>query len=211
MTFLSVEMNNKVNVFLKMKNNIMQILNVTQIFKEDPMKSYIKVFVFLFLGLCLAIFIYPFLHELGHVIASLLLGLQCREFHLLPMPYVLCDMSQAREIDYYIVGSSGIIFPIISSQLLRPFYNKNIFIDFTVFIIEGISALACAISLISIFLLQFGYELKEDDITSVLIKANSSLLFTGIISALLSIGLVIIVILMLRQKTIHSLIASLEI
>ena len=189
----------------------MQILNVTQIFKEDPMKSYIKVFVFLFLGLCLAIFIYPFLHELGHVIASVLLGLQCREFHLLPMPYVLCDMSQAREIDYYIVGSAGILFPIIISQLLRPFYNKNIFIDFTVFIIEGISALACAISLISIFLLQFGYELKEDDITSVLIKTNSSLLFTGIISALLSIGLVIIVFAMFRQKTIHSLIASLEI
>ncbi len=175
------------------------------------MKSCIKVFAFLFIGLLIAIFIYPFLHELGHVIASFIVGIECSELHLLPMPYVLCDMSSAKKIDYYIVGSAGILFPILIFQLFQPLRNKNIFIDFSVFIIEVISALACVISLISIILLQFGYELREDDITSVLIKTNSSLLFTGIVSFVLTIVLVNIVITMFKQKTIHTVIDSIDI
>ena len=107
----------------------MQILNVTHIFKEDSMKSYIKGFALFILSLITTILIYPFLHELGHVIATILVGIEFSEFHLFPVPYVLCNMVNAGRMEYFVVGFAGVLFPFVVSQLLRITLKKNVYID----------------------------------------------------------------------------------
>ena len=48
-----------------------------------------------------AVLLYPALHELGHSLATLVLGGKVIEFHLLPLPNMLCDGSS--------VGNAGLV------------------------------------------------------------------------------------------------------
>lgn len=54
------------------------------------MKYVFKGVLLIAIGLMAAIIVYPFTHELGHSIAAWILGAQIYEFHLFPIPNVLC-------------------------------------------------------------------------------------------------------------------------
>lgn len=138
------------------------------------MISYIRIFVLFMLGMFIAIFAYPFLHEAGHALAVLAVGSECCKISILPFPYVLCDMSSAAVIDYYIVGVAGILFPLLFMLLLIPLGKKSIYMGYSAFIIEGITALAGVVSIISVLILKCGYEFVEDDIVNIIIRTNAS-------------------------------------
>ncbi|MCQ2455240.1 MAG: hypothetical protein MJ090_03775 [Clostridia bacterium] len=167
------------------------------------MKSYIKVFAFLFLGLLTSVLIYPFLHELGHVFATILVGVECMEFHLLPAPYVLCDMSTAGNTDFYIVGFAGVVFPLIIVIILRLLCRKSIYVDYLTFVIKGITVLACLISLISIILMKFGYEFQEDDVINVLVRTEASGTKKSITILFLLFLVIVVLIKLIKQKTLR--------
>lgn len=170
------------------------------------MKSYIKVFAFLFFGLFIAILVYPFLHELGHAIATLAVGVECKEFHLLPAPYVLCDMSTAGNTDFYIVGFAGVVFPMIMVSLMRLLARKSIYVDYLTFVIEGITLLACMISLISIILMKFGYEFQEDDVINVLVKTEASGTKKSITILFLLFLVIVVIIRLIKKKTLRKIV-----
>lgn len=193
-------------VFLKIKNHIMQILNVTLVYEEDFMKSYIKVFVFLFLGLLTAGIIYPFLHELGHAIATIAVGAECMEFHLLPAPYVLCDMSTAGNMEFYIVGFAGVVFPMIIVFFLRFLCSKSIYVDYLTFVIKGITVLACLITIVSITLLGFGCRFQEDDVVNVLIKTDASSIAVWMIILFLIAFVTAVLMSVIKQKTLNRIV-----
>lgn len=46
------------------------------------------------IGLTAATVIYQFLHESGHSVAALIVGGKIVEYHLFPIPYVLCDVGK---------------------------------------------------------------------------------------------------------------------
>ena len=62
------------------------------------MKDILKYLGLFFVGLFVAIIIYPFLHEAGHSMAAILVGAKVIDFNLLPLPYVTCEVSSLNTI-----------------------------------------------------------------------------------------------------------------
>ena len=55
-----------------------------------------------------AVLLYPALHELGHSLATLVFGGKVIEFHLLPLPNMLCDGSSVGNAGLVTIASSGV-------------------------------------------------------------------------------------------------------
>lgn len=71
-------------------------------------------------GLAAAIIVYPFTHELGHVIAAWLSGAQICEFHLFPIPNVLCKFDPKDVARVILAGFGGVFFPIMVTGVHPP-------------------------------------------------------------------------------------------
>lgn len=70
------------------------------------------------IGLTVAVFIYPFLHESGHSIAAFAVGAEIREFRILPVPYVMCNVAMLSNWQQIMIGVSGALFPFFVSLVL---------------------------------------------------------------------------------------------
>jgi len=145
----------------------------------------------LFLGLATAIVIYPFLHETGHSLATILCGGKVLEFHLFPLPNVLCDMSCISKSSMAIIGMSGMIFPLIIAIAFR----KILFaIWYVSELIIGISAMAFVISILSIILFNFGKQSpNEDAIKIITLIPQSQIAIITIMAILTTISIFAII------------------
>ncbi|MDO4802710.1 MAG: hypothetical protein Q4A15_11150 [Prevotellaceae bacterium] len=139
--------------------------------------------VFIFISLLTAVLIYPFLHESGHSIAAVLLKAKVAEFQLLPVPYILCDVSQIGNLGRSIIGMAGNFVPMIISILVPSncFAVKSFRCT-----LKGISVLAMGISLVSVcFLIN-----EQDDFYQVVSYWNygkMSLLVIALIGLILAV------------------------
>ena len=85
---------------------------------------------------------YPALHELGHSLATLMFGGKVIEFHLLPLPNMLCDGSSVGNARLVIIGICGMLIPFLISISFKP---KHFTLWYVMQLIKGISSLAFAI------------------------------------------------------------------
>lgn len=119
----------------------------------------------LFVGLLTAIFIYPFLHESGHVLATILAGGKVYEFQLLPLPFVTCESSKIRLSGMIAIGLSGMLFPLLFSWVI---YLKNFWIWLVGVYLNFICLLSFVISLYGCIRFINESPIVNEDITKVL-------------------------------------------
>ncbi len=97
------------------------------------MKDYLKLISITIVGGITALLLYPFFHEIGHTIASLIFGGEVKEIHVFPMAYVVCDVRNTKELGKIMIGLSGMLFPFFISILMQP---KKFWSWFACFIFE---------------------------------------------------------------------------
>lgn len=137
----------------------------------------------LFIGLLTAVVIYPFLHELGHSLATIILGGKVVEFHLFPLPNMLCDGSRLNNNALAFIGLCGMLFPFLISAIIKI---KQFTFWYMLQLLKGISILAFVLSLISIFGIKRGICIANDDIVTALrFYPNGKTVFTALIILLI--------------------------
>lgn len=129
------------------------------------MKDALKCFGLLAVGLLTAIFLYPFLHELGHTVSAIIFGRQACDFRLFPIPSVMCEMDITNKLAVIVVGFSGMLLPYLLS-LVPP--RKTFWIWYLWLSISGICLLSFAVSIAGIFLYVSGNPMANEDITQIM-------------------------------------------
>ncbi len=133
--------------------------------KKTLVSDFLNIFGMLLLGLFVAIFVYPFLHEGGHSLAAFLVGADVVEFEILPVPYVVCNVIHLTNAQQIIVGISGMLLPLFIGAVIP---NKWFWCWYVRFLLLGISLLAFVISAVSV-VLPIGIVLNpQDDMLRVL-------------------------------------------
>lgn len=142
----------------------------------------------LVVGLLTAIFIYPFLHEGGHALATILAGGKVCGFQLLPLPFVTCESSKINLSGMIVIGLSGMLFPLLFSWII---YLKNFWIWLIGVYLNFICLLSFAISLYGCIKFINGSPIANEDITKVLelCPGKSSAFLLGL--TVLTIGIII--------------------
>ena len=110
-------------------------------------KDWLKILSITIVALFVAILSYPFLHELGQIIASFFVVAEVLELTLFPVPSVLCDVSKVSNNGLIIIGFGGVLLPLIISFLIP---RKWFFCWFFRVLLQGMSVLSFAISCVSI-------------------------------------------------------------
>ena len=161
------------------------------------MKDIIKIIKMAVVLLTIAIIIYPFTHELGHTLACIMLGAEVLEFRILPIPYVLCNITFMNKIDNIIIGNAGNIFPAIIVYITYLFKLKNFNIRLARFYFNFCCILSYIIAIISIIITKLGkFNLVYQDDTAQLVNMYNNIWLEYIIiyTTLTIISLTIIII-----------------
>ena len=130
------------------------------------MKYVIKVSALFLVGLLMAVIIYPIMHELGHSLTAVLVGAKVIEINLLPLPNVLCDISNTDNTGIVFIGFSGMVIPFLFSAVIKP---KGFWLWYSNFVLRGISALSFVVAIISTLSFIAGSPMPNDDITQILL------------------------------------------
>lgn len=121
--------------------------------------------------------VYPILHELGHVIPTIIFKGRVKGFYLYPNPSVLVDLSGFKRWQVWVVGLSGTLFPSLIGLL--PAIKKYVFWIISVFI-RSISVFHCGMSMmVSVFSLS-GLSDSPDDVTMILKVYDNKFLLIAI-------------------------------
>ena len=151
------------------------------------MKDVFKYVGLFFVGLFVAIILYPFLHEAGHSMVAILVGAKVIDFNLLPLPYVTCEVSSLNTTSMILIGLAGMFVPALISIIARPeyfwFWYCNLVMKF-------ICLLSFVISFIAIVLYLFGVTIKNEDIVQVIDIWNNGV-YVLIITMVLSMIVII--------------------
>ena len=129
------------------------------------MKDTLKFSALIVLGLITAILIYPVLHELGHIIAAVLVGAEVREVVILPLPSVLCQIDTTSPISMIMVGVSGMLLPYLITLNKAP---KGFWMWYVWLVLKGICILSFVIAGIAVFQYQSGTPMVNEDMTQVM-------------------------------------------
>lgn len=129
------------------------------------MKNTFKLVGVLLIGLFVAIFFYPFLHELGHSLATVICGAEVEKITLFPLPSVLCKMGELKTSAMIMVGFGGMVLPYLLTAFPAP---KNFWIWYIWFLIKGITLLSFVISVIAIDMYFTGNPMTKEDMTQIL-------------------------------------------
>ena len=148
-------------------------------YEVNKLKDAIKIVGILLVGLFVAIFYYPFLHEVGHAIATVMSGAELHEFHILPIPYVLCNINSIGVVSQCLIGVAGMIFPFAISVIIR---SSKFWPWFLSLVTKGISALSFGISYLAVLCYDSGIIWCNEDIVKVVqisgVKSSIWLLFS---------------------------------
>lgn len=124
-----------------------------------------KLFGLILAGWGTAIVLYPFLHETGHSLITLLVGGEVVEFHLFPLPNILCLLREQNTAEVVLIGLSGMLFPFAVSCLPSC---KNFWLWYVNWSLKGISLLSFLISAVIVIMFQSGTPVENDDMTRVM-------------------------------------------
>ncbi len=159
------------------------------------MKDGLKSLGILIIGLFVAVFLYPFLHETGHTIAAVLIGAEVTDITLYPIPSVLCNSAGVGDRGLVTVGFGGVVFPVLVS-LIHP--RKCFFAWYVRVLLQGMSVLALGVSFVSVL-----FKVNpHDDMIQVLRFWQYG---EPMLLLILSLGIVIMVIIVCSEKPGHRL------
>lgn len=158
------------------------------------MRDILKYAGLLFVGLFVAIIIYPFLHEAGHSVVAILVGAKVINFNLFPLPYVICEVSNLNPISMSIMGLGGMFVPALISIIIRP---KLFWLWYCNLVVKFICLLSFAISFVAAVLSLFGITIKNEDIIQVIDIWNNGV-FVLIITMVLS--MIVIICSIMKQR-----------
>lgn len=148
------------------------------------MKDALKCFGLLVVGLLTAIFLYPFLHELGHIIAAVAFGFKISNFQLLPLPSVMCEMDMTNKFAIVIVGFGGMFLPYLIS-LTSP--KNHFWLWYLWLVISGICLLSFIISIAGVVSYNFGMPMNNEDITQIIVHSSRNYILYLVILIALSV------------------------
>lgn len=150
-------------------------------------KDTLKCALLLITGLTTATLIYPFVHELGHILVSVMVGAEVHQLMLFPVPSVLCNVGTLSNIDKIVIGFGGMVFPILVALVIPMRW----FITWLVrYLLLGMSVLAFIISIISVI---FGINPQDDMIQVLNFWNHSNLLLIAILSVFCVAAIMMIV------------------
>ncbi len=112
-------------------------------------------------GLIVAGFLYPLLHEAGHFCAAIFTGADIIEFQLFPVPSVLCRYPHPHTGVLLISGAAGLLFPVLPTMLTTP---QNFWAWYTWFVLKGICIFSFFLSLCALVAFQSGFSSLHEDI-----------------------------------------------
>lgn len=173
------------------------------------MKDILKFITMLIISLIIAIFMYPFVHELGHSFACILLGINVIDFEVLPIPYILCDMTFANKIDTIIIGNAGNLMPAFIVYITYLFKIKNFNIKFARFYFNCCCIISYIVTIISIIITKSGnFDLVYQDDVAQLVNIYDNIWIQHL---LIYIVLIIIsLIMIIKNKPIKTLLKHFE-
>ena len=146
----------------------------------------------LLIGLTVAVVIYPFFHESGHSISTLIVGGDIVGFHIWPLPNIMCNVGNVSVGGKVLIGVSGMLFPIaITTFIFHP--QKKFWLWYANLILRGICLLSIAITGVAVFLFSIDKPVANEDITTVL-NIAPNLILTVTIASLLIFSVLIIII-----------------
>lgn len=135
------------------------------------MKDALKCTGLLAVGLLTAVFLYPFLHELGHTLTTTAFGYKIPDFQLFPLPSVICEMDMTNKVAIIFVGFGGMLLPYLIS-LVAP--GKCFWLWYSWLVISGICVLSFVISIAGIVSYNLGKPINNEDITRILIHSGKN-------------------------------------
>lgn len=147
---------------------------------------YIKLVWMCLTAVCSAMFVYPFLHELGHLLAALFMGCGIIDFSVFPASYVMMDMGNVSQVETVVVGLCGMIFPMLCA-LVHP---RNLTMSVIIYTIRAANILAWFLSCTAIVFDRIGMCWENEDVINVIrcIGGGENVLFlVCLIAMLLSI------------------------
>lgn len=128
------------------------------------MRDFLKIIYIFVVGLFVAVFVYPIMHEMGHLIATLAVGGNVAEIRIFPVAYTKCDVFSVNSFGKAIIGLSGMIFPMFFAWIRF----KKFYIWYPMFVLRGIVLLSLIISVVSIVLFYSGITVANEDIVQIL-------------------------------------------
>ena len=127
------------------------------------LRDFLKIVYILVVGLFMAVFVYPVLHEAGHLFATLAVGGDVAEVGIFPVAYTKCDIFSVNSFGQVIIGLSGMMFPILFAWIKF----KKFYIWYPIFVLRGIILLSFVISVISIVLFYSGIAVAKEDVIQI--------------------------------------------
>lgn len=107
------------------------------------MKNIVKSMYIFIISLVVSIIIYPFLHELGHIIMARILGIKVIKINLFPSPNIIYVNANINNIGNLLIGFAGMFLPLILSLNVR---SKKFWVWYANFILKSICLLSMCIS-----------------------------------------------------------------
>lgn len=129
------------------------------------MKDAMKIAAITIVGLIIAVIVYPFLHEVGHSLAAVIVGAKVEEFNLYPLPNVLCNVQSVGTMGLVVIGISGMLFPFLLTSMIQ---SKRFWSWYICFTTRGICLLSFAIALFAVVVFQTDLKMINEDITQVM-------------------------------------------
>lgn len=151
-------------------------------------KDDLRILVIVVIGISVAVFVYPFLHEMGHVLCSFIVGTEVHQLTLFPVPSVLCDVGCVSNTGRVLIGFGGNVFPVIVALLIPRRWFPTWFVRA---LLLGVSVLAFAISMVSVV-----FEINpQDDMFQVLKSWEHSEFFILLILGIAVIATILCIVL----------------
>lgn len=163
------------------------------------MKDLLKVLFFVFIGLFVAAILYPLIHEAGHSLAAIFFGAKIKDFALLPLPGVVCDISAVSDAGRIIIALSGVFVPLFVCLLIHP---RSFWVMCAMFIFKLTVLLSLLLSIEAVVSQLCGRPRVYDDMAKALEYWNGggvTLLF------LLSLGSLCVTLSLLRGRPLYKI------
>lgn len=123
-----------------------------------------QIAVLMIIALFIMLILYPMLHESGHVLAALLIGINPTRVEFIPNAHVVIPLKEYSLSQATLMISAGLWFPLIVIAMLHGNYYLY-FSRLTVLLLTLVSAIS---SMVSVLRLPYGGEDALDDITQLL-------------------------------------------
>lgn len=130
------------------------------------LKDLFKCVALFVVGVIVAVFVYPILHELGHALSAIAFGVKIKDVSLFPLPSVLCEFNGQSSIVIAFIGFCGILVPSVITFLYVP---NNFWFWYVWLMMKCITMLSFIIACVAIVMFVADKPIIDEDMTWMLI------------------------------------------